>query len=93
MSRLAYCVVILFALTLALPQSAQARAPKKYQVTGTVLEVTTDYITVDKNGEKWEIGRDSSTKITGTPKIGSKVTIEYTMSAATIETKSDGKSK
>jgi len=91
MSRLAYCVVILFALTLALPQSAQARAPKKYQVTGTVLEVTADYITVDKNGEKWEIGRDSSTKITGTPKVGSKVTIEYTMSAATIETKPDAK--
>jgi hypothetical protein len=91
MSRLACSLVVLFALTLALPQSAQARQPKKYQVTGTVLEITTDYITVDKSGEKWEIGRSSSTKITGTPKVGSKVTVEYTMSASTIETKSDSK--
>jgi len=91
MSRLAYCVVVLFALTFALPQSAQARAPKKYQVTGTVLEVTADYITVDKSGEKWEIGRGPSTKITGTPKVGSKVTIEYQMTASTIETKPDAK--
>jgi len=90
MSRLAYCAVVLFALALALPQSAQARQPKKYQVTGTVLEITTDFIAVDKAGERWEIGRDSSTKITGTPKVGSKVTIEYQMSASKVDT-SDAK--
>ena len=93
MSRFAYAAVILFALTLALPQAAQARQPKKYQVTGTVLEVTADFIAVDKDGERWELGRDSSTKITGTPKVGSKVTIEYQMTASKVDTKSDGKSK
>ena len=85
MSRFAYCVVVLFALSLGLPQSAQARQPKKYQVTGTVLEITSDFIAVDKGGERWEIGRDSSTKITGTPKVGSKVTVEYSMSASKID--------
>ena len=86
MSRFAYCVVVLFALAFAFPQSAQARQPKKYQVTGTVLEITSDFIAVDKGGERWEIGRDSSTKITGTPKVGSKVTVEYQMSASKIDT-------
>ncbi len=93
MSRFVYAVVVLFALTLALPQSAQARQPKKYQVTGTVLEVTADFIAVDKDGERWELGRDSSTKITGTPKVGSKVTIEYQMTASKVDTKSDAKGK
>jgi hypothetical protein len=93
MSRLAYSAVILIALTFTMPQSAQARQPKKYQVTGNVLEITADFIAVDKDGERWEIGRDSSTKITGTPKVGSKVTVEYQMSASKIEAKPDAKSK
>jgi hypothetical protein len=76
---------IIASLWLATP--VQARQPKKYQVTGTVLEVTKDYIAVDKAGERWEIGRDASTKITGTPKVGAKVTIEYQMSATSVNAK------
>jgi hypothetical protein len=93
MSRFALPAVVLFALAFAMPQSAQARQPKKYQVTGTVLEVTADFIAVDKEGDRWEIGRDSSTKITGTPKVGSKVTVEYQMSASKIDAKPDTKGK
>ena len=62
-----------------------ARQPKKFQVTGKVLEVTADYIALDKNGERWEIGRDANTKVTGTLKVGAKVTIEYRMTASSIE--------
>ena len=71
-----------------LQQPALARQPKKYQVTGKVLEVTADFIAVDKEGERWEIGRDADTKVTGTLKVGEKVTVEYRMSASKIETDS-----
>jgi hypothetical protein len=66
---------------------AFAAGPKTYQVTGPVLEVTADKIFVQKGKDKWEINRDAATKVTGDLKVGSKVTIEYTMKATTIEVK------
>jgi hypothetical protein len=68
-----------------------AAGPKTYQVTGPVLEMKDDSITVQKGKEKWEIAKDAATKVTGDLKVGSKVTIEYTMKAATIEAKDGGK--
>ena len=56
-------------------------------MTGPVLEMTGDVIVVEKGKDKWEIGRDAATKVTGDLKVGSKVTIEYTMKAATVEVK------
>jgi hypothetical protein len=44
-----------------------------------------------KGKEKWEIARTADTKIKGELKVGSKVTIEYRMTAATVETKEGGK--
>ena len=64
-----------------------AAGPKTYQVTGPVLEITGDVIVVEKGKDKWEIARDAATKVTGDLKVGSKVTIEYTMKAATVEVK------
>ncbi|MCX5850114.1 MAG: hypothetical protein NTW65_11790 [Deltaproteobacteria bacterium] len=66
---------------------AFAAGPKTYQVTGPVLEVNASTIVVQKGKDKWEINRDAATKVTGDLKVGSKVTIEYTMKAATIEVK------
>jgi hypothetical protein len=66
---------------------ALAAAPKTYQVTGPVLELTDDIIVVQKGKEKWEIARGKDTKVTGELKVGAKVTIEYRMSAATVEVK------
>lgn len=68
-----------------------AAGPKTYQVTGPVLEAKDDSITVQKGKEKWEIAKDAATKVTGDLKVGSKVTIEYTMKAATIEVKDAAK--
>jgi hypothetical protein len=68
-----------------------AAGPSTYQVTGPVLEVKNDIVTVQKGKEKWEIAKDAATKVTGDLKVGSKVTIEYTMKAATIEVKDGGK--
>jgi hypothetical protein len=67
---------------------------KTYQVTGPILELTNDSITVQKGKDKWEIARDASTKVTGDLKVGSKATIQYEMKAASIETKEEkGKGK
>lgn len=75
------------ALALFLSTTAFAAATKTYQVTGPVLEVKDDVIIVQKGKEKWEIARTPETKVTGELKVGSKVTIEYRMTATTVEVK------
>jgi hypothetical protein len=69
--------------------SAFAAAPDSYQVTGPVLELTDTKIVVEKNKERWEIARTADTKVTGELKVGAKVTIEYSMTAKTVEVKGD----
>jgi len=64
-----------------------AAGPKTYQVTGPILDIKGDVITVQKGAEKWELALDKTTKITGDLKVGSKVTIEYRMTATTITVK------
>ena len=58
--------------------------PKTYQVTGPVLEVSNDMIVVQKGKERWELARDSNTKVTGDLKVGANVTIQYRMTAASV---------
>ncbi len=82
------------ALGIALASSLSfAATAKTYQVTGPVLAVTDDMITVQKGTDRWEIARDASTKITGDLKVGAKVTIEYRMSATSVEVKAAGATK
>ena len=70
-----------------------ASAAFAYQVTGPVLDVDDKSITVEKGKEKWKIKRDKDTKVTGGDlKKGSRVTIEYEMTASSIEVK-DAKGK
>lgn len=68
-------------------------AGKTYQVTGPVLEVNDSMVAVQKGKERWEIARDSSTKVTGDLKVGGKVTVTYTMTATEIEVKAEKASK
>ena len=81
------------ALTAALFLSSAAGfgAGKTYQVTGPVLEVSDTTIVVQKGKERWELQRDAGTKVDGELKVGAKVTIEYTMTAATVVAKPDKK--
>jgi len=67
---------------------AFAGSPSSYQVTGPVTAVDDTMITVMKGKEKFEVARDSSTKVTGDLKVGDKVTIMYTMTAKEVEVKS-----
>jgi len=86
--------LIAFALASTLAASAAfGAAVKTYQVTGPVLEVRDDAIVVQKGKEKWEIARNKDTKVTGELKVGAKVTIEYRMTAATVEVKSGEKAE
>ena len=86
-------ILILACAFLFIATVAIAAGPKTYQVTGPVVELTADRIVVDsiKDKAKWELSRDAATKVTGDLKVGSKVTIEYTMKATTIEVKADKK--
>jgi hypothetical protein len=77
-----FAAVVVFAiLVLALVYAA---GPKTYQVTGPVLTITGDVITVQKDTDKWELLKDADTKITGTLAVGAKVKIEYKMVATKI---------
>jgi hypothetical protein len=78
-------VLALSAFLLGVP--VHAAQPKTYQVTGPVLELTSDMIVVKKGSDRWEIARDASTKITGDLKVGATVTIQYRMTAATVDVK------
>lgn len=84
---------LVLGVLLILAGGALAAGPKTYQVTGPVLEVKDDMIVVQKGKEKWEVIRDKDTKVTGDLKAGAKVTIEYTMKAATVEVKPEAKKK
>ncbi len=76
---------LLVLLLLCLSAVAWGRAPDTYQVTGQVVALDSDVITVMKGKEKFEIARDPADK---TPvKVGDKVTIKYRMTAASIEVK------
>ncbi len=80
---------------LAVSAAGQALA---YQVTGEVKDVSDTSITVvqekGKNkGEKFEMARDAGTKVTGELKKGGKVTVEYTLTAKSIEAKAEKPAK
>jgi hypothetical protein len=89
-ARIAIAGLALAALLLAAPAVA---ATKTYQVTGPVLEVNDTMIAVQKGKDRWEIARDASTKVTGDLKVGSKVTIEYRMTATAVDVKPAAASK
>lgn len=78
--------LLVLAAAFSLTVSAWA-GTNTYQVTGPVLEVTDSKIVVQKGDEKWELARTADTKVTGDLKVGSKVTITYTMTAKSVTAK------
>lgn len=67
--------------------ASPAMAGTAYQATGPVLELTDSKIVIQKGKEKWEFARNADTKVTGTLKVGEKVTVHYTMTATSVEVK------
>jgi len=80
-------VIVLFAIALLCTVLAAAAAVNRYQVTGPVLALTADTITVQKGKDVWELGRDKETKVTGDLKKGKTVLIKYRMIATEITVK------
>jgi hypothetical protein len=78
---------LLAGASLALSSAGFAAGAKTYQVTGPVLEVTDTMVAVQKGKDRWEINRDTNTKVTGDLKVGEKVTVTYTMAATDVEVK------
>lgn len=85
--------LVLAALLLGLAAPATARQPKTYQVTGEVQEVADDLIVLKKGKEGFEIARGPDTKVTGDLVKGAKVTVEYRMTAATVDAKGGAAAK
>lgn len=60
-----------------------AAGAKTYQVTGPVMDVQGDVVTVQKGKDLWQINLPAGTTV----KKGDKVTITYTMTATNVEVK------
>lgn len=82
---------IIAAGMLAVSGPARAESANEYQVTGPVLEMTDTMIAVKKDNDRWEIKRDAGTRLDGEVKVGTKVTIMYTMTATKVEAKPEKK--
>ena len=87
MKRFHLSLAVLLVSLGVLAGTGLAAAPDKYQVTGTVTAIDDSMITVEKGKEKFEIARDKETKMADAPKVGSKVTVHYRMTATSVEVK------
>jgi hypothetical protein len=92
MKKTSWIAVSVFASLLTLGASVAEAAPSKtYQVTGPVTGLNAKTITVTKGKEKFEVARVTETDFPADLKIGDKVTVQYFMTATTIEKKPAGK--
>ncbi len=91
METIMFRPLVLTASVLLLATPAFA-AGKTYQVTGPVTALDDSKITVQKGKENWEIARGSAAVPEGV-KVGSKVTVQYTMTADSITAKDAPKGK
>lgn len=78
---------------LAASPAAKSKQAKDYQVTGPVLAVDGNVVTVQKDDEKWQIETSADTKMDGKLAVGQKVTIYYRMVASKVESKGEAKKK
>ena len=72
--------------------AAAATSALAYQVTGPVTEVNDAKIVVTQEkgknkGEKFEMARTADTKVTGELKKGATVTVDYTLTAKSVQVK------
>ena len=82
---------LIAAVSLALGSTSFAGPKEDYQVTGPIAEVNDSMIVIEKGAkkERFEIARDSSTKVSGDLKVGDKATVYYGMKASSIEAKAE----
>jgi hypothetical protein len=73
MMKMKSILIAIAAATLTLSSTFAQTA----QMTGKVIAVTSDKITLQSGKEVWEINLTESTKVTGEKKVGSTVTVTY----------------
>jgi hypothetical protein len=71
----------------AVARGSGAKNPRPYRVTGLVLEVNNRIVAFQRGADRWEVARDSNTKVAGDLKVGATVTITYTMTATEVAVK------
>lgn len=64
-----------------------------YQVSGSVVEATDSRIVIKKGKQNLEIARDAATRVSGDIQPGARVTVDYKMTATSIEPKAKARSK
>lgn len=82
---LALAALLLAAATVT--AQAPPKASTTNKVSGAIVALTDDTITIEKKKERWEIARTAETKTAGDLKVGQKVTVTYRMTATNIEAK------
>lgn len=60
---------------------------KTYQVTGQVVKVSDSMVVIQNGTQKWEIARDTTSKVKGDLKKGSTATVTYTMHVTAVDVK------
>jgi hypothetical protein len=74
MMKMKSILIAIAATSLTLSSTAFAQTA---HMTGKVIAVTSDKITVQKGKEVWDINLTASTKVSGDKKVGSTVTVTY----------------
>jgi len=85
--KVSSALAAVFAFALASATGASAAPSKTYQVTGPVIDLNAKTLTVQKGKEKFEIARVTETDLPSDLKVGDKVTVQYFMTATTVEKK------
>ena len=74
MMKMKSILIAIAAASLTLSSTAFAQTA---HMTGKIIAVTSDKITVQNGKEVWDINLTASTKVSGDKKVGSTVTITY----------------
>ena len=74
MMKMKSILIAIAAASLTLSSTAFAQTS---HMTGKVIAVTSDKITVQKGKEVWDINLTASTEVSGDKKVGSTVTVIY----------------
>ena len=74
MMKIKSILIAIAAASLTLSSTAFAQTA---HMTGKVIAVTSDKITVQKGKEVWDINLTASTEVSGDKKVGSTVTVTY----------------
>ncbi len=79
-----YLLIVLIVATLYGTPAVQAAPLKVHQVTGPVRSLTERMIQIQKGQDMWQIERRPSSYLPSGIKVGSSVTVEYTMVAVRV---------